>query len=138
MPLFRPMESTPFPFDFDADAGRIGEDVEFLDAHLHRLNAPVLKTGRCDVACQGFDQIDVTSADDIAHRDDDLLVADDVADTVAQRRVAHVDGQIEIDPNALRRIVFVTMDADRRRHQQILDQDTVATRPWSRLDDRLL
>src|SRR5690606_6562676 len=95
-------------FDFNPDAGGLGNSRELLDADAGAADAPILKAGGGDSFGQGFDKVEVTCRDDgldpVHHR----LIADDIGEMVAMRGLAY--GQIDIDPDGLRAAFFVLID----------------------------
>lgn len=61
----------------------------------------------------------MASTDQLAHSFRDLLVANDVREIVVDLAAIITNGQVEIDPDPLRRVLLMTMPTDPTRQDEI-------------------
>lgn len=119
--------------DFDADRGRIGNDIQLLDPYTDSADAAIFQGERGNALRQGLDKAKMTFGDDGADAIHDVFVVDDVFKTVADGRGVLADGEIDIYANRLGPIFLVTVDADMSIEDQISHKD-VPDRVHSRGD----
>src|SRR5260221_12350598 len=98
-------------FNLDAHAGDVAVDVKLFDLHPDRPDPRIGEAKLRDPLRQGFDQAYMAGPDDPAHGGNDLIIADHVAQIVVDRIARFTDQQVEIDADALRAVMLVSMDS---------------------------
>ena len=109
--------------DFDTDRSGVFDRRQFLHTDTRNENAGVFKASGCNMLGQRLNQIDMACGDNILDLFDHFLVTDNILEPVIYIGVAFTHGEVDIDPNWLITLLFMGVDADKGRDQQVMNKD---------------